>query len=257
MSHVVLSPLGLGLLLGLIRWGLLRLQCPQAARLMWLPMGLCLVLLTPLGANALVRLLEGPRQPPPVCAHDPQRPLVLLTGGLDRPAASLTDFAALTPTTLHRTFELYASGLVHPLRPLLITGGGTTSSLSESRISQALLVRLGVEAASIRLDERANSTFENAREAARLLMPASPRIALVTSALHMRRAQYAFASEGFDVCPVPVDWLYSPPSGLGYFLPQSSALNKSERAIHEGVGALVYRIRDALRPDASRAGRGS
>ncbi|HET8870517.1 MAG TPA: YdcF family protein [Aquabacterium sp.] len=243
MSHVFLSPLGLGLvLLGLVwalrRAGRLRLaRIPQALGL------ICVMLMTPWGANSLVKLLEGqPTTELPACARDAQRPLVLLTGGLDRPARSEQDFAALSPASQHRLFELLNAQLISTQRTLLISGGSDVQGVTESRLMGQLALRMGVAPEQLRLDERAHSTRENAEQSANLL-GTTRSVALVTSALHMPRAILAFQQQGFDVCPIRVDSVYVPPGGLGYYLPQSSALRKSESALHEMVGWLVYRWR--------------
>lgn len=243
MSHVLLSPLGFGLLmLGL--WLTWRQRGHR--RLAWIPQGLgivCLALMTPGGANGLVRVLEGkPSTDLPACATEPQRPLVLLTGGLDRPARSEQDFAALSATSQHRLFELINTGLINPQRTVLISGGGDLQGVTESRLMGQLALRLGVTPEQLKLDEASRSTRDNAVETAKLL-GGQKSIALVTSALHMPRAVLAFEQQGFQVCPVKVDSIYVPPGGLGYYLPQSSALRKSESAIHEMLGWLVYRWR--------------
>lgn len=244
MSHVILSPLGLGLLLLLLGGALRRWMGPRTAWLTLPPLWLCLVLMTPLGANFLVHQLEGNDLRPGACTQEATRPLVLLTGGLDQAALTESDFAALTPSSTRRVFALFASGLVTHDRPLLIAGGAE-QGIPESRVVRQLALRLGALPGQIQLEEQSTSTWGNATEVAKLLRTQSPRITLVTSALHMKRAVLAFERQGLDVCPLPVDSDYIAPSGWGYVLPQSSALRKSERAIHEWIGWAAYRVRQA------------
>lgn len=243
VTHVILSPLGLGLLLLVAQWGCQRGGYRRSQWLLRMGCAGCLLMLTPLGANSLVRLIEGAQHPVSACAHEADRPLVLLTGGLDYPARTADDFASLTPSSSHRLYALMATGLLTEPHTLLITGGSLGQAIPESRVVGQLAVRLGVPAERIQLEEHASSTRDNARLSAAMLLPASPKITLVTSALHMQRAQWAFAQQGFDVCPQPVDWAYVPPTGWGYLLPQSSALLKSEQAIHELIGLIAYRWR--------------
>jgi len=71
-----------------------------------------------------------------------------------------------------------------------------------------------------------------------------PRIILVTSAFHMRRARMLFERQGFEVEPFPVDFQTSdrPTTTVLSFLPSAQALAKSEMAMREGVGILYYSI---------------
>ena len=103
--------------------------------------------------------------------------------------------------------------------------------------------QLGVPSGMIRREGNSQTTWENA-EQLRALKPALPeRIWLVSSALHLPRALIAFRAAGFQPCPYVSDRRYLPPGGIGYYLPQSSALRKSELAIHEIAGELLYRWR--------------
>ncbi len=245
MSHVILSPLGLGLLCLALRWachGQDRARWAQAAKLATEALlGLCLVLMTPLGANLLVGWLEAPGDAPAACLAERERPLVLLTGGLDQAASNAQDFAALTEVSLRRTMALWATGEVLPGRSVVVSGGGQRPGLTESELARSLLIRLGAQAEQVHAETLSTSTRGNAVAVAREL-PTVKRITLVTSAMHMRRARLAFAAQGIDVCPLPVDARYVPPSGLGYYLPQSSALVKTEHAMHELLGLLSYRL---------------
>src|SRR6185369_7614076 len=102
---------------------------------------------------------------------------------------------------------------------------------------------LGVPADSIRREDRSQTTWENAQQL-RLLSPALPeRIWLVSSAIHLPRALIAFRAAGFEPCVYASDRRYVPPGGIGYYLPQSSALIKTESAIHELIGEALYRWR--------------
>jgi len=71
-----------------------------------------------------------------------------------------------------------------------------------------------------------------------------PRIILVTSAFHMRRAKMLFERQGFEVEPFPVDFQNSdrPNITILSFVPSAQALAKSEMAMREGIGMLYYSI---------------
>ena len=76
---------------------------------------------------------------------------------------------------------------------------------------------------------------------------AAPRILLVISAFHMRRAQRPFERQGLKVLPFSVDFqargrwagpLWRDPT---QWLPSARALDDSSRALRELIGRLVYR----------------
>ena len=71
-----------------------------------------------------------------------------------------------------------------------------------------------------------------------------PRIILVTSAFHMRRAKMLFERKGFEVDPFPVDFQVSDrqKTTILSFLPKAEYLEDSEIAMREGVGMLYYSI---------------
>ena len=247
MLHVFLSPLGLGLLVLALRHVLIKRGWHQAGWITTPALLVCFLLMTPLGANTLVRTLESDSPAAPACSQDVSRPLVLLSGGLDRPPSSESDIGALTPSS-RRLYALLHNKLITPGRPLIISGGNADQGIPESRVLRQLAMLGRVSPEQIITEERSTSTWDNATQTASLLRSKQNSIALVTSARHMKRAREAFERQGFDVCPVPVDYVYVQPGGLGYVLPQSFALIKSEQAIHEWLGVLAYKLRASHSP---------
>jgi len=71
-----------------------------------------------------------------------------------------------------------------------------------------------------------------------------PRIILVTSAFHMRRAKMLFERQGFEVEQFPVDFQTSdrPTLNIPSFIPSAQALARCETAMREGVGMLYYTL---------------
>jgi uncharacterized SAM-binding protein YcdF (DUF218 family) len=230
---VVLLGFGLVLLAGLLqrRWLLL--------------MSLLVVMvgiagMTPIVANALLLPLEGNADPAPgEC--DGVQAVVLLAGGIHRPAGHVDDFSALTFPSLQRGL-LYLDRGHDPELPLVVAGG-SRYRVAESQVLGTLLDGLGLQANPLMLETDSLTTEENALEVRRLLSDDVVRIALATSAVHMTRARRSFTAAGFEVCRLPLDRMYVNPSGFWAFWPQSSALHKSEAALHEMVGALYYRLR--------------
>jgi len=238
MLHALLSPLGAGLCLAVLRVLVRRRRV--AARVLDAGIAFCLLLATPLGANALVKLVES-RLPADDCRAQPADAIVVLSAGFRRAPRDDEDFGALVPAGIDRTSAGIAAWKSEPSLPLAILGGGPFR-IPESDVLGRFAQRLGVPATSIVAERRSRTTWENAREL-RALMPALRRVRVVSSPLHLPRALIAFRAAGFEPCPLPGASDYVAPDGVGYFLPQSSALAKSEAALHEIVGMLVYALR--------------
>ena len=69
-----------------------------------------------------------------------------------------------------------------------------------------------------------------------------PRIILVTSAYHMRRARMLFQRQGLEVEPFPVDFQlpYQERITIISFLPNAECLKNSETAMREAMGIFYY-----------------
>jgi len=197
--------------------------------------------MAPFGANALVWLVESRVPATNACAALPS-PIVVLAAGFEREPADSHDIAALEADSIRRALGAAELWRRTPGATLVLAGGGPYA-ISESAVLQDLMQQLGVPAQTIRSESSSHTTWENA-EQLRALQPALPtQIRLVSSALHLPRALVAFRAAGFQPCAIASDRRYLAASGLGYYLPQSSALRKAEFPIHELVGEAVYRWR--------------
>lgn len=241
MFHIAISPLGIALGLAAVRIAGARWMGPVPRHLLHAGIALCIVLMTPLGANLLVRWVEGMAPQDLQCdATAPPDTIVLLSGGTARPPRDAGDFSALNATSLQRLSSAIDLWRRHPQSRLVISGGGVFAT-KESTLLGDLAWREGIPRERIVLEQASQSTWENATQVA-ALQPAVPRrIWLVTSALHLPRAAYAFRQEGFQPCSAGAYSIYLPPGGFYYYLPQRSALQKSEESLHELAGMLAYR----------------
>ncbi|HUD43640.1 MAG TPA: YdcF family protein [Dokdonella sp.] len=236
-----LSPLRFGVLFGLLvlltwRW------LPRWARRLAVAAGLVLVwLTTPFGANALVGLQEARVPAEVVCAAPPPQTIVVLGGGMTRAPRSDEDYGALGVESLRRVFAALALQREHP-GAALVFSGASRHAIAESTTMAHLAQALGVAADRLRSETASRTTWHNAQAVAALDPPLPRRIWLVTSALHMPRARYAFEAAGFEVCTAPAPPQYAEPAGLGYVLPIASAAAKSEAVLHEWAGETAYRL---------------
>ena len=138
---------------------------------------------------------------------------------------------------------------------LLFTGGASPFRPGQPPEGQRYLEeaeQLGIPAAAMQSTPPVVNTAQEAVAIRQLLQGSdrsttTPRILLVTSAFHMRRAQRLFERQGLNVVPFPVDFqargqwagpLWRDPT---QWLPTAGALDGSSRALRELLGRLVYR----------------
>lgn len=167
--------------------------------------------------------------------------VVFLSGGVQRAPATGHDLAALGPDTLARTFALLGRRIPEGV-PVVVSGGGPFA-VPEADVIAVLLRALDPEPPRLLLERTSRSTWDSALAVRALLPPAVERIALATSALHLPRSALVYRAAGFQVCGWPLLTQFQQVDGWGALLPQSSALRKTEAALHELVGMAWYRMR--------------
>lgn len=127
--------------------------------------------------------------------------------------------------------------------PLILLAGGLTpegSLYTEAEAMRLLLLALGVPNKAIVLEKISLNTHQNATLSYRLLHQRGiNHILLVTSAMHMQRAEIEFKRQGFQVTPAATDYDIEPMLGLKPYLPNASALHRNNQALKEFVGQLV------------------
>ena len=203
---LAVMPLGLGLILlvlGLIgRW---RWPVIAALLLLW-------VFSLGLVSQGLWRWLEAPWQRRAATAAPRADAIVVLSGGRHPApgAARLSEWE--DPDRFLADLDLYRAGKAPRL---LFTGGASPFRPGQPPEGQRYLQeerQIGILAAAMASTPPVVSTAEEAIAIRRLLAApssslsaSSPRILLVTSVFHMRRAQRLFERQGLMVLPFPVD----------------------------------------------------
>jgi len=200
--------------------------------------------MTPLFANLLLLRLENAEVPPPDCARTPPDVAVVLAGGIYGTAVDADDSSVLNLPSRQRLDRAVAWWSERDGRTLVLSGGAWfDDGIPDSRRMRRYARQRGVPEAAMRSEDVSRTTWQSAQQLAKL-RPALPRrVALITSASHMPRAAYAMREAGYEVCQVATDRLHIPPDWPGVLLPQRSALEKSEIALHELIGLLYYRMR--------------
>ncbi|MGO4700178.1 YdcF family protein [Dyella sp. 2RAB6] len=127
---------------------------------------------------------------------------------------------------------------------VLASGGDPQGNgAPEAAVYRDALVRAGVPAADVLVEERSLSTFHNAQYSKPMLDAYAPqRTVLVTSGLHMRRSLLYFDHFGIEPTPVRGD-LVEP---LWSFYPLSWNFTVTDAALHEYVGIARFHVYNAL-----------
>lgn len=193
----------------------------------------------PTGAWLLGRLVSYGYPPveDPAALVDVQA-IVVLDGGTARYNREGEELASVTRLSAVRALE--AARLYDVLHPrLVVVSGGTYVPRGRTpeggAIREALLAR-GVPAARLVLDTASRNTREHAANVSALLRATGvTRFALVTSAVHMRRAMRAFSDTGLEALPAPAP--LEAPEAYPWW-PTTAAVDRSWEAWYEVFGLL-------------------
>lgn len=239
VTAVLMPPLSL-LLLALLAWGLWR-RWPRLARsllaLAWL--GLLVLSFQPV-ADALQQSLEQDHALSAVELQQAQA-IVVLGGGSYAAAPEYGGEDTVSRFTLERL--RYAALLQRQSGlPILVTGGSPEGGRPEAALMQEALERdfhvpvRWVEGASL-------DTADNARLSAAMLKAAGvERVALVSQAWHLPRAQRQFELQGLTVMPAPTGFRTRPRVSAWYWWPSAEALYASQIALREWLGRLAATV---------------
>ncbi len=131
---------------------------------------------------------------------------------------------------------------------MLLSGDGNGGKAGETNaeIMKGLAIKLGIPENKILLDIKSRNTIEHAIEVAKLFSPKqNKRIGIVTSALHMQRAERCFKKiYGGNIVPIPADYTFTSFNhNIIDFIPSLDAFSMSSQAFHEWVGMVWYAIR--------------
>jgi uncharacterized SAM-binding protein YcdF (DUF218 family) len=241
IESLTLPPGGLLLLafIGLILWkiGLGRRLFVLALLLLWL-------FSLPITAGLLMAGLERyPALEKQGLAAQEAQAIVVLGGGryLDAPEY---EGDTLNQRGFYRL--RYAAKLAKATGLPVIPSGGTIQRGKAEAVIAAKILReeFGVEVEH--LEQRSQTTWENARYTAQLMKKEGiNKILLVTEAFHMPRAMHSFKRNGIDPIPAPTHFKYVPYEhyALSDILPAAKALAYSADALHEYLGLTWYRMK--------------
>jgi uncharacterized SAM-binding protein YcdF (DUF218 family) len=175
------------------------------------------------------------------------RGIILLGGGVNASRGDQPNGPIFTSAGA-RLFAVLELARLFPDARILLSGGvpdllANNKSYSEAGLTRDLLIRYGIAAERVILEERSRDTFENARESERLFAAAEDHWLLVTSAAHMPRAMAAFGKRAAQLIPCCADYKTQGPADDDRFF--GSAAHGwlcADIAAHEWLGLIAYRL---------------
>ena len=150
-----------------------------------------------------------------------------------------------------RLMQALAIVYQNPVAHVVFSGGSAAVLLHErpegAFISEFLTHWDVSKQVEIQVDSLSRNTFENALYTSRIFERNGwdKKIALVTSAWHMKRAQWCFNQFGFEVTPIGADPMYPLQKAVpaDYFMPSAQIIINWQILIKEWVGWLAYKVR--------------
>jgi len=188
--------------------------------------------------------------PPSSAVPSPSDTIVVLAGNVyvDNKEGTKVRIGGTTLFRCLHAYQLYdrAGGC-----RLIVSGGKVDPSQPGMSVAEAMrdfFVLLGVRPGDIVLEDKSTNTFENARNTCELLRgEPAPRVFLVTTASHMRRAERCFAKQGTAVIPAPCNHqavrLEIQPTN---FIPSAEGIRGVQAALHEWMGLVWYWLRGRI-----------
>jgi len=147
---------------------------------------------------------------------------------------------------LTESMELFQSGKI---KKLILSGGDGSLSSKKELESQNILTFLlenNWPDSAILVESKSRNTYENARNVKHILdsLQVKESVLLITSALHMPRAQRCFAKQGIHFISYPADYRQRNQLGLlGYLVPDISCFDEWQSIFKEWIGIIAYRMK--------------
>jgi len=217
--------------------------------LVLLAVGIFCVFASPGFSNHVVQRIENWRVNPSFCDHDSggpvsKAPLIVLTGGLDKWVPSTDPYQILSRDSLLRALKAYDVAKASPdVDAIFYITGGVSHKRKPAELMAQVLMDRGISAARIETESESRSTHASGLAiAARFSPETTPVLVLITSALHTSRAAAVFEKQGFKVCHVATDTLYSPAVFPVSLMPYVSGFNKSTLALRELLAITAYKL---------------
>ncbi|MGV6857536.1 MAG: YdcF family protein [bacterium] len=242
--EIFLFPPGIFLLLGAFGWYVVKRRRRVGQLLLALSLGGIWAFSTPLVSFFLLDRLQD-RYPPLIDIPPQADSIVVLGSGRE---VFRNEFSRELDVTMHELMRVrYAAYLTKKTGLPVITSGGRPLG---GKMSEALLMKevlqseFGVQ--SVIPEGESSTTYENARFSKKVLEEHGLSAPLVvTEYSHMARAILSFNLNGVTAFAAPTarDTPDLTEKGVWAVLPQGSAMERSQRALHEWFGRIWYKLK--------------
>lgn len=133
------------------------------------------------------------------------------------------------------------------IKKIIISGGSNASNQpKDADFQYKKMLELGIPGNDIIVEDSSQSTFENAAFTKIKInsLHLKPPFVLVTSAMHIPRAERVFIAAGLPVIPFPCNYnvLESHLSFSDYFIPKAGTLLSWNIFLKEVVGIIGYKV---------------
>lgn len=182
---------------------------------------------------------------PPVRQRPPDLEVVVVLSGYLKPPDDLLPQGELGEDSIYRC--LRAADLYHqgPRCLVVVSGGRVDPESAGPTLAEAMrdfLMKLGVCADDILLEDRSRNTYENALYSAETLRHRGlERVALVTDACSLRRAELCFRKQRVAVLPCGCSYRATKfDASVAAFMPNPAAFGQLDLVVHEWLGLAWY-----------------
>lgn len=145
-----------------------------------------------------------------------------------------------------QTLELYHSGKIKKILISSFNGSIVSQELNEAEMFKKQLVSWGIKSGDILIESKSRNTYENAKFTRELIDTSYPHLksfVLITSTMHMRRAEACFKKQGFKVQIYPTGIAgEGPVSYMDFILPDAANFEIWKQLLKEMVGFATYKI---------------
>jgi uncharacterized SAM-binding protein YcdF (DUF218 family) len=181
----------------------------------------------------------------PPLRERPAADAIVVLSGYVKPPDDLHPEAELGVSTLYRCLraaDVYDQGTPCPV---IVSGGhahGPQRGPTPAQAMRVCLLKRGVAAHDISVEDRSRTTFENAQASAQMLRARGlSRVLLVTDALHLRRSELCFQKQGIHVIPCGCYYrATSVPLRPLDFVPDLAQFATLDLVVHEWLGLAWY-----------------
>jgi uncharacterized SAM-binding protein YcdF (DUF218 family) len=168
---------------------------------------------------------------------------IIVLGGAIEPFATLTRHLPALTADAERMTEFVRLAKIYPSAQLVFSGGSgmldADWQYTEAKAASLFFEQQGLDVRRIIFEGKSRNTFENIENSKALVKPRKGQVwLLVQSAIAVPRSVGIFSKAGWPVIPVPV--AYKSDNDFDTHL--SDDLSMMDRAAHEWVGLVVYRL---------------